>query len=214
MSTTSERTSAAVVLSTLGLAALAWVVAIRQMDTMGMVGGLGSFAFFAGLWVSMMAAMMLPGVIPAVARHARRTSATAVPAFIGSYLAVWAVVGVAIYGLYHVHGSVAAGVVVIAAGVYELTPTKRAFRRRCQEDARGGLDYGLRCVGSSIGLMLMLVALGLMSIGWMVVIALVVVAQKLVPPRPAMDVAVAVAMVGLGIAILTPGSVPGITPPM
>jgi predicted metal-binding membrane protein len=214
MRTSGLNTSAAAALSTLGLAAFAWVVAIRQMDTMGMVAGLGSFVSFAVLWVSMMAAMMLPGAVPAVARHARRTRATAVPVFIGSYLGVWAVVGVAIYGLYRVRGTVAAGVVVIAAGVYELTPTKRAFRLRCLDGARGGFDFGLRCVGSSIGLMLMLVALGLMSLGWMVVIALVVVAQKLVPPRPAMDLALALAMVGIGIAILTAGSVPGITPPM
>jgi predicted metal-binding membrane protein len=36
------------------------------MDEMGRVAGLGSLAFFAGLWVSMMAAMMLPGAVPAV----------------------------------------------------------------------------------------------------------------------------------------------------
>ena len=137
------------------------------------------------------------------------------PVFVGAYLSVWALAGMAIYALYRVHGSVAAGVVVMAAGVYELTPLKQALRRRCRESVRSGFEFGLCCVGSTIGLMLMLVALGLMSVAWMALIAVVVVAQKLLPPRAAVDVPLALAIVGLGIVIvLAPASVPGITPPM
>jgi predicted metal-binding membrane protein len=209
------RTSAAP-FATLSLAAASWVLAIRQMDGMGRVAGLGSLAFFAGFWASMMAAMMLPGAVPAVSSHARASDRfRAVPVFIGSYLAIWALVGVAIYALYRAHGSVDAGVVVIAAGVYELTPLKQAFRRRCRESVRSGLQFGLCCAGSSIGLMLILVALGLMSVAWMSLIAVVVPAQKLLPPKAAVDVPLALAIVGLGILIvLAPASVPGITPPM
>jgi predicted metal-binding membrane protein len=160
--------------------------------------------------------MMLPGAVPAVSNHARASGRfRAVPVFIGSYLAIWALVGIAIYVLYRVHGSVAAGVVVITAGVYELTPRKQAFRRRCRERVRSGFQFGLCCAGSSIGLMLMLVALGLMSVAWMSLIAIVVLAQKLLPPKAAVDVPLALAIVGLGILIvLAPASVPGITPPM
>ena len=61
----------------------------------------------------------------------------------------------------------------------------------------------------------MLVAIGVMSITWMVAIAALVLAQKLLPPKPAMDVPVALAIVGLGILIvIAPSSVPGVTPPM
>ena len=49
------------------------------------------------------------------------------PLFVASYLAVWAVAGVAVYALYRPHAPVAAGAVVIAAGVYELTPLKQHF---------------------------------------------------------------------------------------
>ena len=64
-------------------------------------------------------------------------------------------------------------------------------------------------------LMLMLVALGLMSVVWMSLIAAVVLAQKLLPPKAAVDVPLALAMVGLGtLIVLAPASVPGITPPM
>ena len=153
--------------ATLGLAAASWVVAVRQMNgmDMGVATQLGSFAFFVALWVSMMAAMMLPGAAPAVLRRAHASGRVrAVPLFVGSYLAVWTLVGVAVYALYRPHGSFAAGAVAIAAGVYEFTPLKQHFRRRCRESVRSGFEFGLYCVGSSIGLMLMLVALGVMSV--------------------------------------------------
>jgi predicted metal-binding membrane protein len=104
---------------------------------------------------------------------------------------------------------------VIAAGVYEFTRLKQNFRRRCRESVRSGFEFGLRCVGSSIGLMLMLVVLGVMSVTWMSVIAVLVLAQKLLPAKAAIDVPLALAIVGLGILIvLAPSSVPGLTPPM
>jgi predicted metal-binding membrane protein len=200
--------------ATLGLAAVSWVVAVRQMNgmDMGVATRLGSFAFFVALWVSMMAAMMLPGAAPAVLRRGR---VRAVPLFVGSYLAVWTLVGVAVYALYRPHGSFAAGAVAIAAGVYESTPLKQHFRRRCRESVRSGLEFGLYCVGSCIGLMLMLVALGVMSVTWMSVIAVLVLAQKLLPAKAAIDVPLALVIVGLGILIvIAPSSVPGLTPPM
>jgi predicted metal-binding membrane protein len=204
--------------ATLGLAAVAWVVAVRQMNgmDMGVATRLGSFAFFVALWVSMMAAMMLPGAAPAVVSWARASGrARTVPLFLGSYLVVWTLVGVAVYALYRPHRSFAAAVVVIAAGIYELTPLKGYFRRRCRESVRSGFEYGLYCVGSSVGLMLMLVALGVMSVAWMAAIAVPAVAQMLMPAKAAIDVPLAAAIVGLGILILVaPSLVPGLTPPM
>jgi predicted metal-binding membrane protein len=209
--------TAAALTATLGLAAASWVVAVRQMNgmDMGAQTRLGSFGFFAALWVVMMAAMMLPGAAPAVLRRAHASGRVrAVPLFVGSYLAVWALVGVAVYALYRPHGSFAAGA-AIAAGVYEFTPLKQHFRRRCRESIRSGFEFGLCCVGSSIGLMLMLVALGVMSVTWMCVIAVLVLAQKVLPAKAAIDVPLALAIVGLGVLIvIAPASVPGLMPPM
>ena len=215
--TTPSVATAAALTATLGLAAASWVVAVRQMNgmDMGVATRLGSFAFFVALWVSMMAAMMLPGAAPTVLRGAHASGVRAVPLFVGSYLAVWTLVGVAVYALYRPHGSFAAGAVAIAAGVYEFTPLKQHFRRRCRESVRTGFEFGLYCVGSSIGLMLMLVALSVMSVTWMSVIAVLVLAQKLLPAKAAIDVPLALAIVGLGILIvIAPSSVPGLTPPM
>ena len=187
-------------LTTVGVAAAAWLVTVPKMNGMDMGGAteLGSFASFIGYWMPMMAAMMLPGAVPAVAREARMRS---MPLFVGSYLTVWTLVGVAVYAVYRSPGSLAAGALTVAVGLYELTWFKRACRRRCQERVRSGFELGLFCVGSSIGLMMMLVALGLMSITWMSLIAGLVLAQKLLPEHPAVDVPVGLAIVALGIAV-------------
>jgi predicted metal-binding membrane protein len=163
----------------------------------------------------MMAAMMLPGAAPAVARHARaRSRVRAALPFAGSYLAVWALAGVVAYTLDRPHGSSAAGAVVIAAGAYELTSIKRHFRRRCREDASSGLGFGLCCVGSSIGLMAMLVALDVMSLFWMSVVAVLTCVQKLLPAKAAIDIPLALAIIGLGLVIvIAPSLIPGLTPP-
>jgi predicted metal-binding membrane protein len=63
--------------------------------------------------------------------------------------------------------------------------------------------------------MAMLVVLGAMSITWMAVIAAVVVAQKLLPAKTAIDLPLALAIAGLGVVIvITPSLVPGLSPPM
>jgi predicted metal-binding membrane protein len=203
---------------TLGLAALAWVSSLRQMNgmDMGVSTVLGSFASFIVSWTVMMAAMMLPGAIPSVAERARTGGLIrAVPAFVAAYLAVWALAGVGVYGLYEPHGTAAAGAITVAAGLYELTPLKRYFRRRCHGQGRSGFRFGLCCLGSSIGLMTMLVVLGVMSVTWMVVVAILVVAQKFLPPRAVTDIPLALAIVGFGIAIVVaPAAIPGLMPPM
>jgi predicted metal-binding membrane protein len=215
---TGARTAAttAVLSATLGLAAASWIVAGRQMDgmDMGVATDLGSFAFFVAAWVPMMAAMMLPGAVPAVVRcpcaNGRLRGASL---FAGSYLVVWTVVGLAVYALYRPHGSSAAGVLTVAAGVYELTPLKRGCRRRSRGSIGSGFEFGLYCVGSSIGLMAMFVALGVMSVTWMAVVAGLVLAQKLLPPRATIDVPLALAIVALGLVIaVAPSSIPGLAP--
>jgi predicted metal-binding membrane protein len=210
--------TAAALALTLGLAAVSWVAAVRQMSgmDMGVATRLGSFAFFAVVWVTMMAAMMLPGAAPAVVRHVQASGRVrGVPLFLGSYLAVWALAGVAVYALDRPHGFAVAGAAVIAAGGYEFTPLKRHFRRRCQESTGPGLGYGLCCLGSSAGLMVVLVALSVMSVIWMAVITVLTLGQKLLPAKAAVDVPVALAIAGLGVLIVfAPASVPGLMPPM
>jgi predicted metal-binding membrane protein len=151
---------------------------------MGVATRLGSFTFFLALWISMMAAMMLPGAAPVVVSRAHASGGVrSVALFVASYLAVWTFVGVAVYALYRPHGTFVAAVVAIAAGAYEFTPLKQHFRRRCRERFRSGF--------------------------------VLVLAQKLLPLKAAVDLPPALAIVGLGLLIIiAPSSVPGLTPPM
>jgi predicted metal-binding membrane protein len=214
----SRAASPAIVLTaTLTLAAACWATAVWLMHgmDMGVATPTGSFGFFAAAWVTMMAAMMLPGAAPAVVRHARaRGTVLAAPPFVVAYLAIWALAGVVAFALDRPHGTLAAGAVVIAAGVYELTPLKRNFRQRCRERASSGLGFGMCCVGSTVGLMAMMVALGVMSLLWMAVIAVLASAQKLLPARAAIDIPLALALIGFGLVIvMAPSLIPGLMPP-
>ena len=209
---------AIVVAAALGLAAACWAVSawlMRGMD-MGVATRPGTFGFFTAAWITMMAAMMLPGAAPAAARRSR-VSGTVRDAtlFTGYYLAVWTLAGLVAFGLDRQHGTGAAGAVVIAAGAYELTPVKGHFRRRCREETGSGLAFGLCCIGSTAGLMAILVALGMMSLFWMAIVAVVATAQKLLPAKPAIDIPLALALIGLGLVIvIEPSLIPGLTPPM
>ena len=187
--------------ATLGVAVVAWVAALRAMDgmDMGYATELGSPASFATAWIPMMAAMMLPGAVPVAVRHARTEGHVA--RFVTSYMAVWAGVGGAVYLVYAPHSALTAGAVTAAAGLYELTPLKRRCRERCRQDTRSGLSLGVHCIGASLGLMAMFVALGVMNVAWMAVVGVVVLAQKLLPPRASIDVPLALAIVVLGLIV-------------
>ena len=208
--------SFAVVTGTLGVVAASWVLAIDQMRGMdeGVATTLASFGSFAGSWIAMMVAMMLPGAIPGVLRGSRDSGhPLAAPSFGAQYIAVWAVMAVVVYSVYRPHGTVAAGVVVIAAALYELTPIKRRCRDRCRRTTSSGLVFGLNCVGSSAGLMAILVVMGVMSVTWMVAVAAVIASQKLLRRRAVVDVPLALVIGGLGVVILTaPSLIPGLAP--
>lgn len=213
-----SRDTAVALAATVGLAAAAWILTIERMRGMdiGVATRLGTFPYFLSMWVPMMAAMMLPGIAPAARRLARAGGrGLDIGLYVGSYLAIWAVFGIAVYCVYRPHGTAIAGAIAVAASAYELTLRKRRFRERCRNQMSSGLESGLCCVGSSIGLMLMMVALGVMSLTWMAVTAGAMLAQKLLPPRAAIDVPVAMAIAALGIAvIIAPSSVPGLVRPM
>jgi predicted metal-binding membrane protein len=204
--------------ATVGVGAAGWILTVRRMDGMdlGAATPLGSLPYFLSLWVPMMAAMMLPGTAPAARWAARAEGRVRVlPRYLGGYLAVWAVFGLAVYAAYRPHSTAWAGALTLAAGAYELTPVKRRFRVMCRDRTESGLRLGLCCAGSSAGLMVVMVALGVMSVTWMAAVAVVVLAQKLFRPRAAVDGAVALAIIALGVAVIAaPSSVPGFVSPM
>ena len=230
--------AAALAVSVTTVAAVCWVVAVRQMSGMDMGPGtdLGSLSFFTATWAAMMAAMMLPSAIPAVLSFDRsaRGRPPAPVLFAVSYLGVWTVVGVALFFAYHgvraAHlgflgwsrdGAAVSGIAVVAAGLYELAPLKRACLRRCRAPAdraapvQAGLGYAANCIGCSAGLMFVLFVLGVMSVFWMLIVAVLVFVQKVPAWGPRLVVPVAMLLLGLGVWIaFAPSSVPGLTLPM
>lgn len=210
-----------------GVALVAWAVTVERMRGMDAGPGtdLGGLGWYLGIWVTMMAAMMLPSAAPSVARLARGLPTLL---FAAEYLAVWTGYGLAAYGLFRLTtsfdtgwaswdegGPYLAGGVIAAAGIYELTPLKARFLNRCRVPAgRSGLAYGLDCIGCCFGLMAVLFAVGVMSLFWMAVVAVVIFAEKVLPHglRVARVVAPVLVALGLWVAV-SPSSVPGLTEP-
>jgi predicted metal-binding membrane protein len=211
----------------LGAAVAAWALTAERMRGMDAGPGtdLGGLGWYLGIWAAMSAAMMLPSAAPVVLRLSGGRPAA--PFAVG-YLTVWIAYGLGAYGLFRLitalgtgwlawdrTGPYVVGSVIVAAGIYELTPLKRRFLDRCRTPAGpSGLAYGMECVGCCFGLMAVLFALGVMSILWMAVVAGVIFAEKVLPHGVRLSRAVAVALVILGIWVAaSPSGVPGLTEP-
>jgi predicted metal-binding membrane protein len=229
--------------SLLGAALVAWIVTVQRMRGMDAGPGtdLGTLGWFVGIWVTMMAAMMLPSAAPAVALVARLRDNTAAWVFVLGYLLAWTAFGLAAYAVYRVirtsapsflawdaDGPLVAGGALVAAGIYHLTPLKDACLRHCRSPlhflrrgspgplgaARMGAEHGAYCIGCCAGLMLALFALGVMSLVWMAAVAAVILAEKTLPRGDRFARVVAVALVTLGVWVAaSPASVPGLTEP-
>jgi predicted metal-binding membrane protein len=157
------------VLALFALAAIGWWSIVGQMQGMddGPWTSLGTFGWFLGVWVVMMAAMMFPSVAPTVALYSRMTKARlplSPVAFTAGYLLTWAAAGVAAWtiaiGVSRLAGDVLAwgnagralaGATVLVAAVYELTPLKDVCLGKCRSPLgfllgswRDGLLGGLR----------------------------------------------------------------------
>jgi predicted metal-binding membrane protein len=202
---------------------------------------LGSVGWFGVSWLLMMAAMMLPAATPMLAAYgvcAARADATG--AFAGAYLLAWLAAGLvgyaAIEAARSVHpsflawgsgGRYLAGGVIIAAGLYQLTAAKDRALQRCREPrafmqeqwrsgrggaVRMGLAHGVYCIGSSWALMATLFALGVMSLTWMAVIAVLIAAERLLARRARLFVAAVLMVLGAAVA-LAPQAVPAFTVP-
>jgi predicted metal-binding membrane protein len=228
--TTRRRTTIVLLAGAVG----AWAVTVERMRGMDAGPGtdLGGLWWYAGVWVTMTAAMMLPSTVPAAQYVAGRARRVPTLLFATGYLAVWTGYGLLAYAVFRLvtsfdtgwlawdrGGPYAAGVVIVAAGLYELTPLKRVSLRRCRSAPQGnasrsGVAHGFDCVGSSGALMAVLLVLGAMSLYWMAVVAVVIFAEKVLPRGPCLVPVLAIAGVLLGVWVaVSPASVPGLTEP-
>jgi predicted metal-binding membrane protein len=241
------RTRLGLVAALFAVAALGWVWTAREMRGMdaGPWSSLGSLGWFLGIWVVMMAAMMLPSVAPTIALFSRMTK-TASPLrpwlFAAGYLLTWAAAGLVAYAIgvvaralfadtltWNHGGRVIAGITLVVAAAYELTPLKDVCLGKCRsplgtllgswrDGDLGALRMGARngawCVGCCWALMASLFALGVMSVSWMALVAGVIAVEKTLPWRSAVTYATAALLLVLGVLLLVaPAAIPGLSTP-
>lgn len=159
----------------------------------------------AGIWVVMIAAMMLPSAVPAALRAPRKLP------FFGGYLGMWAVFGLAAAFVHFwlesrqlltdhmaLASHFAAGIALIAIGGYQLTPWKHAFLRRTRAREVHTLPYSLACLGASSALVGILFVVGVMSYPWIAVLALWTAAEKGLPWGSALAAAAGCGLIAWG----------------
>jgi predicted metal-binding membrane protein len=227
------------------IAAVGWWSTVERMRGMdaGPWTALGTLGWFVGVWVVMMAAMMFPSLAPTVALYSRMTRDRVAPlVFTSGYLIVWGAAGVAAFALARGGSAVAgdvlawdragrwvAGVTLLVAAVYELTPLKEVCLAKCRSplgfllgswrDGRSGaLQMGARhggwCIGCCWALMASLFALGVMSVVWMAFVAALIALEKLLPWRRVATYGTAGILLALGLLLLAaPDVVPALTIP-
>ena len=199
---------------------------------------LGYAALVFGMWAVMMAAMMLPSAAPMIlfygtiarGRRARGDVAVGCGVFAAGYLVVWAAFSLMAVALQfgaelasllspmmEMTSKVLAGILLIAAGLYQWSSLKQACLRRCRsplefvmtewrKGARGafvmGLRHGAFCLGCCWLLMLLLFAGGIMNLAWIGGLALFVLIEKTFPAGHLIARSAGAGLVGWGGATL------------
>jgi predicted metal-binding membrane protein len=209
---------------------------------MAMGGIEGVVLFFSG-WTTMMVAMMVPATLPLILlyRTIARNRLSPVQAQVGmvvllaGYLLVWAAAGVPVYayGLFaEATGSLATMLpasLLVVGGVYQFTPLKGACHARCSSPLffllqnwrpgasgalRLGVLHGIDCLGCCAGLMVGLVALGMMNLAWMLTAAVIIFTEKTIPNSHHIARPLGVVMVAGGVVLLATSLLGGMAPGM
>jgi predicted metal-binding membrane protein len=218
----------------------AWLMpAMPPADSAAWTPSYWLIVFF--MWAAMMVAMMLPSASPMVLLYARvmrgaeaqghtSRAPAAITAFASGYLAVWILFSLvavvvqwglerfgALSAMMSLGPGLLAGGLLIAAGLYQLTPLKAACLAHCRAPAsflaahwrngvsgawRMGLTHGLYCLGCCAVLMALLFVGGVMNLIWIAGLALLVAVEKLAPFGAAVVKAVAAVLIAGGAALI------------
>jgi predicted metal-binding membrane protein len=209
---------------------MVWGASMSAMGEMSMPGGwamsmvwmrmpgqtwLGAAAAFLGMWIVMMAAMMLPSLVPMLGRYRQAVGRAGearlgrLTAVVGAgYFLVWTVLGLAVFPLGVTLAAVemrepalaravplAAGVVVLVAGLLQFSAWKARHLGGCREPLgsgrpgptsartawRHGLRLGLHCSYGCAGLMAILLVTGIMDVRVMAGVGAAITAERLAP---------------------------------
>ena len=237
------------------LAAIAWGVLIWQapaMNNQGMGLTMGmSATLFIAIWAVMMVAMMLPSAAPmilmfsAVYAGKRQKEQPFVPTwiFVSAYLLVWILCGVLAYPLalgadkltsqsmwIMENAARFGGIILVAAGLYQLSPLKRICLSKCRspfqfilaswrEGYSGafhmGFEHGIYCLGCCWLLFVILFPLGIMNIAVMALVTVLIFSEKAFPIGPRIAQLAALVLIAYGmLVIFMPSLLPTMQAPM
>lgn len=218
-----DKIQKAILCSLVAASATSWFASQAfQSDMMSAMGAINplSLSVFTSVWTVGMAAMMFPAIVPmvmlystfvnsggpgqlAVSEPARKAYSGKVALFVGCYLLVWALTGIALLlGWSQLMQALPLGqsmnyvfaAVLIIAGAYQFTPLKTKclgycespmsfFMRRWKAGTAGavrmGLFHGLYCLGCCWPYFLLMVALGWMNLFWMALFAAIIFGEKI-----------------------------------
>jgi len=215
------------------ITALAWIYLVIM--PMGAQSWLVDAMLMFLMWAVMMVAMMLPSAAPMLSTYARIASAREgsrayhVWMFAAGYFVVWTAFSLAATMLQYAlqsaaiisnslrTTSVAGGIILAAAGIYQLTPLKNVCLKRCRTPIgffmtnwrdgvsgafKMGLEHGWFCIGCCWMLMALLFVAGVMNLAWVAAISVLVLAEKAAPFCRAIALASGVAMIAAGLVLV------------
>jgi predicted metal-binding membrane protein len=213
-----------------------------SMGHMAMDGTGGGIVFLSG-WTAMMMAMMVPATLPLILlyrtiarnRLSPAQSRVGMVVLLTAYLLVWAAAGIPVYA-YSLYAESAGSLatvlpasLLVVGGVYQFTPLKHICHARCSSPLffllqnwrpgatgalRLGVVHGLDCLGCWAGLMVGLVALGMMNLAWMLTAAVIIFAEKTIPGSHRIAWPLGVIMVVGGVVSLGVSLFGGMAPSM
>jgi predicted metal-binding membrane protein len=179
-----------------------------------MCGSNGALSFL-GMWIAMMAAMMLPSLLPVLQRYYRAVGGWPTALVGAGYFFVWSAVGIVVFPLSTIERDVPipAGLVVLIAGALQFTRWKARRLTCCREAAlqmsagsgtawRHGLRLGIDCVACCANLTAVLLALGVMNIAAMALVTAAITLERLAPAGEKLARASGAVIVGLGAILL------------
>ena len=186
-----------------------------------MHAGHASAAVFIAGWTLMTIAMMLPTSAPLILMFHRMKDGSpgAVSLLVAGYLAVWIAFGAVVYvlslllsGL--VEGALASAAILLMAGLFQFSPWKYACLDKCRSPMaflmghwkgsalRLGAEHGAFCVGCCWSLMLVMFAVGTGSVAWMLVLGIVMAAEKNLPWGRKLGAPLGVVLIAGAVAVL------------
>ncbi len=212
-----------------------WTMSMAWMRMPGQTWA-GATVSFVGMWVVMMAAMMLPSLAPVLWRYrlslrtirdARRGRLTTLVGF--CYFFAWTLLGLAVFpvgaGMATIEMEraalaravpIAAGWVVLIAGVLQFTKWKAHHLTSCREAPgrdfvpsadpgeawRLGVHFGLHCGLSCANLTAILLVVGVMDLRAMAAITAAITAERLAPAGDRVARATGLIVVGAGLILI------------